>query len=197
MVMFEINLMKDRAFSAPVRKVLFWGVSLYLVICIAALAGIANWGTHRLIAAARLRESLAEQEEQFHKTHHRSQDILEYARRARTRLEIDAESLETIDGLIRNRVSLVSIISALTAPLPVGVDLLNLTLNGKEGSINFSVVIPEGRSDDRISGGRLTSIWNADETLQLRLERIRAVSTKRDRLQGKTVVVMQFSAGLR
>ncbi|MBT3296746.1 MAG: hypothetical protein HN919_22320 [Verrucomicrobia bacterium] len=197
MLMFEINLLKNRAISAPMRKAMFWGVSLYLVLCIAALAWLANRGTHRLIRAARLQDEISKQEAQFQRTHHRSQDILEFARRARSRLEMDAQSLETIDELIRNRVSLVNIISALTAPLPLGVDLLDLKLNSKDEHITFSVVIPEGRAEQQISGGRLTSVWNADETLQFRLERIRAVSTKRDRLQGDAVVVMQFSADLK
>jgi hypothetical protein len=197
MLMFEVNLAKNRAISAPMRKAMFWGVSLYLSLCIAALAWLANHGTHRLIQVAQLRDDIGKQEAVFQRTHHRSQDILEFARRARTRLEMDAQSLETIDKLIRNRVSLVNIISALTAPLPLGVDLLNFKLDSKDEQIMFSVVIPEGRTEQRISGGRLTSIWNADETLQFRLERIRAVSTKRDRLQGDAVVVMQFSANLK
>ena len=196
-MLFEINLLKNRALSAPMRKAMFWGISLYLVLCIAALAWLANQGTHRLIRAARLQDEISKQEELFQRTHHRSQDILEFARRSRSRLEMDAQSLETIDKLIRNRVSLVNIISALTAPLPLGVDLLDLKLDSKDKQIAFSVVIPEGRAEQQISGGRLTSIWNADETLQFRLERIRAVATKRDRLQGDAVVVMQFSADLK
>jgi len=197
MLMFEINLLKGRAASAPVRKALFWGVVAYLVLCIAALAWMANSSTHRLLRASRLRRDVDAAEREFQKTHNRTQDILEFAQRAKSRLEMDAQSLETIERLIRNRVSLVNIISALTAPLPQGVDLLKLDLDSLAGEINFSVVIPEGRAEQQISGGRLTSVWNADETLQVRLERIRAISTRRDRVDGRAVVIMQFSAGLK
>jgi hypothetical protein len=197
MLMFEINLLKDRAVSAPVRKALFWGVVAYLVLCIVALAWLANSSTHRLLRAARLRRDVDASEWEFHKSHHRSQDILVFAQRAKSRLEMDAQSLETIEKLIRNRVSLVNIISALTAPLPAGVDLLKLSLDGRADELNFSVLIPEGRAEQQISGGRLTSVWNADETLQSRLERIRAMSTRRDRIDGRAVVVMQFSAALK
>jgi hypothetical protein len=197
MLMFEINLLKNRAISAPMRKAMFWGVSLYLALCISALAWLANQGTHRLIQAARLQDDISKQEVLFQRTHHRSQDILEFARRARTRLEMDAQSLETIDTLIRDRVSLVNIISALTVPLPVGVHLLDLKLDSKGDTLNFSVLIPEKQIEGRVSGGHFTSVWNADETLQTRLERIRAVSTKRDRVDGGVVLVMQFSANLR
>jgi len=194
MAMFEINLLKDRTASAPVRRALFWGVAGYLIVCIIALAWLANNSTHRLLRAGRLRRSIEESENEFHRAHHRAEDILEFARRAKIRMEVDAQSLETIEALIRNRVSLVNIISALTAPLPVGVDLLKLSLDDNEDEISFSVVIPEGRAEQQISGGRLTSVWNSDETLQTRLDRIRAVSTRRDRVDGKAVVVMQFAA---
>lgn len=195
--MFEINLMKDRTVSAPVRKALFWSMSLYLALCIGALAWLANWGTQRLIGARRLSENLREQEREFQRSHHQMQDVLEFARHAKTRLELDAQSLEAVDALIRDRVSLVNIVSALTAPLPAGVDLLRLDLDGKEQEITFSVMVPEGRAEQQIAGGYLTSIWNADESLQYRLDRIRIIATKRDRVQGEAVVVMQFAAGIK
>ncbi len=197
MLMFEINLLKDRTASAPVRRALFWGVAAYLVVCIVLLAWFANSSTLRLLQARRLRREIEAAERDFQRAHHRAEDILEFARRAKTRLEMDAQSLEAIEQLIRNRVSLVNIISALTAPLPAGVDLLKLSLDDKDNEINFSVVIPEGRAEQQLSSGRLTSIWNVDETLQTRVERIRAVSTRRDRVDGRAVVVMQFSAGLK
>ncbi|MBL7075960.1 MAG: hypothetical protein ISS31_00680 [Kiritimatiellae bacterium] len=195
--MFEINLLKDRTASAPVRKALFWGVVGYLVLCIIALAWQANSSTRRLLRAKRLRVDIEASEQEFHVAHHRAEDILEFARRAKSRLEMDAQSLEAIEKLIRNRVSLVNIISALTAPLPMGIDLLKLSLDDKEDEINFSVVIPDGSAERQVSGGRLTSIWNADETLQSRMARIRAISTRRDRADGRAVVVMQFSAELK
>ncbi|NQU40783.1 MAG: hypothetical protein HQ523_12585 [Lentisphaerae bacterium] len=197
MLMFEINLIKNQSLSAPMRKLAFWGVVLYLVLCISGLAFLANRGTLRLIDARRLREHIMTLEDDFQKTHHRAQDILEFAVRAERRMEMDAESLEMIDKLIRNRVSLVNIISALTAPLPIGVDLLELKLDGDKKAITFGVIIPEGRAERHISGSHFTSVWNADETLQSRLELIRAVSTKRDRIDGGAVLVMQFAADLK
>ena len=197
MVMFEINLLKHRAISAPVRKVMFWGVSLYLVLCISALAWLANWGTHRLLRAARLRESVDELELQFQKTHHRTQDVLEFARRAKSRLEVDAQSLETIDGLIRHRVSLIDIVSALSGPLPARVHLLNFRLSRKTESVEFDIVVPTSGPESRLRGVDLMSLWNANASLRANLNPVRAISTERHTVHGQSSLVMRFTAKLK
>lgn len=197
MTVFEINLLRDRAAAPRMRKALFWGVALYLMLCIVALAWLANTTTHRLLRASRLGRQLDVAEQSFQSTRQRSENVLEFAERAERRLEMDAQSLECIEKVIRNRISLVSVITSLTAALPPGVDLLKLNLDGKKDQLTFAVVVPEGSAARQVGGGRLAAVWNADGTLQKRLGRIRAVSTRRDRVDARTVMVMQFAADVK
>ena len=197
MLMFEINLLKGRAISASARKAMFWGLSLYLVLCIMALAYLANWGTQRLIRAARLRRSVDQQENTFRRSHPRAKDVLDFARRSESRLLADAKSLESIDGMIRHRINLVAVISALTASLPPRVHLLNFELKARLRTITFDVAVPAGGMERRISGGQLVALWNADDALKDNLQPVRAVSTKRNRVLGRSALIMRFTAELK
>ncbi len=195
--MFAINLLKGRTASAPVRKLLFWGLALYIVLCSVALAWLANSSTRRLLRAYRLRRQIDAVEQDFHAQHGERRDLLEFAQDARRRLERDAKRLETIDKLIRDRVSLVTIVTGLSAPLPEGVSLLGLELDGKKRELIFSVVATEGRLERQVGGGRLASIWNEDPVLKTHFDYVRAVATRRDRVGSESAVIMQFSAKLK
>ena len=197
MAVFEVNLLKGRAISAPLRKIMFWGLSLYLVVCITVVAFLANWATQRLIRAARQRHSIDEQEKVFLRSHPDAHDILDFARQSEARLMTDARNLETIDALISRRVNLVAIVSALTAQLPARTYLLNFELVPKGRTITFDVAIPAGGMETRITGGQLMGLWNADEVLASNIEPVRAVSTERHRVLGQSALIMRFSAKLK
>ncbi len=197
MAVFDINLLKGRAISAPVRKAMFWGLSLYLVICICLTAYLANWATQRLIRAARLGRTIDQEEKAFLREHPEDRDVLAFASRSQRRLTSDAESLELIDKMIRCRVNLVAVISGLTAHLPARVYLLNFELVPKGRVIEFDVAIPAGGMERTITAGQLMGGWNGDDALKASIEPVRAVSTKRQRVLGQSALVMRFSAKLK
>jgi len=196
MAVFQINLIRERTIPARRRKAIFWGVSVYLVLCIALLAFVANHATRRLLATRRLRHEIVRLENQFQLVYPGMHDILAFARQSEQKLTAYARDLESIDAFLADRLNLSGLLASLKAPLPEGVHLFNLDLDQDDKTLSFDIVLPAGSMESSVNGARLANFWNADEVLMSQAGRIRSVAAQRNRVQNQQVMILRFTTAL-
>jgi len=190
---FEINLIRDRVLSKPFRKGLFWGVLTYLVLCSIGLAVVVHRAALRLVDATEQHREMRVIGEQFHADNPDERDVLSYAQGLRQRMVLSADVLAGINACLRENVSLPPILLGLAKPLPAESVLVNVELDIKKDTIQFSVMTParKGRS---MTAGQIIDRWNREGTLSSHLKEIRAETSQRQYRSGQPVLVHRFSA---
>ncbi len=190
---FEINLIRDRVLSKPLRKGLFWGILVYLILCSVGLAVVVHRAALRMVDAADQHREMKVIREQFHSDHPDEKDVLSYAQGLRQRMVTSADVLAGVGACLRENVSLPPILLGLAKPLPDDCVLVNVDLDVKKGTIQFSVMTParKGRS---MTAGQIIDHWNREGTLNSYLKEIRAETSERQYSSGMPVLVHRFSA---
>ena len=195
MAEFEINLIRDRVMPKPIRKGLFWGTLAYLVLCSAGLSVVVHRAAVRMVDATEQRREMKVIQEQFRANHAEEKDVLSYAQGLKRRMGVSAEVLAGIDACLRDSVSLPSVLLGLAEPLPKESVLVNLDIELKKGTIQFSVMAPT-RKRHAVTAGQLLDLWNKAGLLDAHLKEIRAETSQRQYRSGNPVIVHRFSASL-
>ena len=190
---FEINLIRDRVLSKPFRKGLFWGILAYLALCSIGLAIVVQRAALRMVDATEQYREMKVIDEQFHADHPDEKDVLSYAQGLRQRMVLSGDVLGGVSACLRENVSLPPILLGLAKPLPSESVLVNVDLDIKKGTIQFSVMSParKGRS---MTAGQIIDHWNREGTLDSHLKEIRAETSQRQYRSGQPVLVHRFSA---
>ena len=196
MAVYEINLIRERTTSPGMRKFLFWGMVVYLALCGAILVRVSNQAAKKLVVAMENGRHVQALERQFRRTGADRDPILAHARRLRDEIASYSGKLEAIGRGTARRLDLAQMMIRLAVPLPDGLSLARMSVDRAEGQIEFDVVAPADRSAYSVTASDLISLWEKDEVLMSRLQRIRAVISERRRMGQRTVLVLQFASPL-
>jgi hypothetical protein len=196
MLAFQLNLLRNETLPTEKRRALFLVMSLYLVVCGVLLVYAASRATHRLIAASKLRAEIADVEENIRSSHPGEKDVLPYSRLLKQEMTECADRLDGIAEVLKARVGLAGIIRNLAMPLPKGVHIVNLSLDGAKQELTFDVVVPIVGSTANVNAGQLVASWNTDTALMARISRIRSVVSQRYEMDERPVFVLRFTCML-
>ena len=193
MAVFEINLIRDQVMPAQRRAAFFWLLAAYLAACGVLLAYGANTATRRLVAAAHARAEVA-----VLCTHNGvgapgQGDAMSQWQTFRRQITEGAAMLENVDAVLKSRIRLPSILRGLVIPLPSGVYIVSLDLDGTKRDLTFDVVVPARGAGPEVNAEQLVALWNADTGLMSRLARIQSVFSERHKLDERPVFVMRFA----
>ena len=195
MAYFEINLIRDRILPKPLRKAMFWGILLHLVLCSVAFAVVVHRAALRFVDATDQRRELDVIERQFKADRPSEKNVLSYAQGLRQRMGDSAEVLAGIEAGLKRRVSLSRLLLGLAKPLPQDCVLVNVDFKTKDGAVLFSVMTPADR-ERTLTGGQIIEFWNEEGTLETQIKEIRAETSQRQYRAGRPVIVHRFSATL-
>jgi hypothetical protein len=193
MAEFEINLIRDRVLPKPFRKGLFWGILAYLGLCSAGLSVVVHRAALRMVDATEQRREMKVIQDQFRANHADEKDVLAFAQGLRRRMGVSADVLAGIDACLRDSVSLPSVLLGLAEPLPEESVLVNLDMDLKKGTIQFSVMAPTHKRH-AVTAGQIIDLWNKEGMLDPHLKEIRAETSQRQYRSGRPVIVHRFSA---
>lgn len=195
MVRFEINLIRDEVLEHGQREAVFWSMIGYLLVCGLAGVGLAYRAASTVETVERRIADVTAMEQFFLKEHPRAGGILEFVRSRHRVLEQRVEAMEAIRASLAGHVSLARIFASLSAPLPPGAYILSLEMEDASKVARFSVAIPA--ADGEMTAADLTGQWGKDGSLMEQLREIRSLVSQRQRVDGKSMLIMRFSAPLK
>ena len=195
MAQIEVNLIRDRVIPRGLRKGVFWGMMVYLMLCGAGLAFVAHRAALRFVDAAEQHREAKLINEQFRGNHPDESSMRSYAQKLRERMALAADVLDGADMGFKQDVALTRILLGLAKPLPEECVLVGVDLQKKKKTIQFSVMA-EDRKSKSMTAGQIIDHWAEDGMLRTQLKDIRAEASQSEYRSGRRVRVHRFSAKL-
>jgi len=192
MTAFRINLIRSQVAPPRERRLMFWGMFLYLFVCGALLVVTANSSARKLVSASAGRHQMAVLDVEFRKARPGQTDMLRFARSLESDLGKLADRLHTIESVLTERVNLVDIIQGLWRPLPGGVTVMSLHFEEQDRLLQFDLMIPEGLAGETVNASQWMTAWNRDPVLMSAVNRIDSVTAQRQKVARKSMFVFKF-----
>ena len=192
---FRINLVKDTVLPFRKRRLVFWGMLVYVVLCGAILAWIARAGTRSLIETSSRRELVAAEEREFRASAGTDADIVSYAATVEREMRECHTKLQSVNAILAKRVGLARILGGLVAPLPHEVNIIGFEMDDSEETIKFSVAA-RGTGKDAFSAGQYIALWSRDEGLMSMIGGIRSTISERKTTEGAPLMIFRFECAL-
>lgn len=193
MVKFKVNLIRDRVLAKPLRKALFWGVLVYLLLCGAGLAYLVHRDTSRFVDITGHYREMKAVEEQLMLSHPGSKDVISHLKEVKPLLVKNANILSGIDRGLDLDFNFASILLGIAKPLPKDCVLRSVGYKKKSGVLKFSVSTPVNKPTSRLAG-QLIDIWKKDAELWRQLGDIRSEASSREYQAGRAVMIHRFEA---
>ena len=197
MAHFEVNLIRHEILSPSRRRVLFWCMLAYLLLCALALGITAHHAGQQLLLMLGAREEMARLETEFVQNNPGQGGVLACRQRLEARLQARAVRLEAIARILDRRIGLARLMAQLLAPLPPEVTISDLDFDRGKGEISFSLLLPAGNSrSGSLSPSQIIQLWKEDPGLAARIRDLQAVSTQRRMVGNRPMLNLRYSCQL-
>jgi len=193
----NINLAKEYVDSSKKRRMIYWGIHLYILVCGLALVGIAYLSTRKLVSVQTDRQEIKAMHREFVELYPGYEDSADYISTLQNQLEISQEVMSQVGGILQERVDLAPVLLGLAHPL-VEIGRLNrFELARKVNQLEFDVSVPMPEKGNTLSARDLMNRWRNDPALMYRLGNISNLSTERDIESGRPVMIFKFACTLK
>ena len=192
-MMFEVNLIRDRVMAPHRRRLLFWGMMLYLGLCSILLVAVIFTDTYRVLDAVANNREASAIEAAFKEAYHQDEDLITYARTLKEQLEEDRNRVDTVHKLVEQRANLTRILIGLSVPMPRNFTIDNFALDQRNGRLSFKLTVPEESARE---ASNLVASWNASPDLGREAGGFRTVARNQTSRDGISYLELQVEGSL-
>jgi len=193
---YRINLIRDRVTPPLLRRWLYVGTMLYILVSGAALAAIFHAATNRFVQAMDAQRQVRGIDAQFRLDYPRERLIPTYAEKLGRQFDARQALLGRINQVLSARVGLAHVLLGLIEPLPGGTYLVDLAYEPEARKVTFTVVTPADVSSSAVTAGNLLLLWERETGLVGRLTDIGSEASQRQMYNGRPVLAHRFTGRL-
>ncbi len=191
--MYRVNVLRDQVTPPALRRSLYWGTMLYIVVCGAALAALTYAATSRFVRADAARLQMRGIEDQFRADYPKERQILAYAEDLRRELMARQALLGQVNQSLGERAGLAHVLAGLVKPLPSGTYLIDFVYAAKDRKVGFTIVTPADVSSMTVTAGTLLGLWQNEPGLTGRLSDIGSEVSQRQMYNARAVLAHRFT----
>lgn len=191
------NLTRFAVPTPALRKAIYLGMLLYLVLCGVFMAWVLHRSALHVMETVHARTEIRALERSFRRLYGEQEGSLpSLARQLEADLEQTQAQLAVVRKLLERRVHLPRLVAGLIQPLPPDVQFVRMEMNRTRGLLEFDLAMPDAPDRELAHARSLVDAWNASPVLAGELEDIRIVARNTQRLGEEAIVVLRLEGRL-
>jgi len=197
MVVYQFNLAREKVVPIEVRKRLRRWIVVYYAVAGLCLFLVIYALVRDALAVDSARASLAHEEKLFVQARPGAASAGAYMRglaREMAGLASELDAVKRFQNLERNDAA---VLLGLAEPLPAGMELGRVELDGAGGQLRFDVYGPmEQKIEDAMAPPHLISLWEKHPLLAGRVSQVASENSERVRVGGREMMCWHFTGTL-
>jgi hypothetical protein len=197
MAMYQLNMARDQVLTLKKRRQWFRWMFAYLILSVAAVAGVAHWLTVSVIGLSVQSRALAEREKVFLSQRPGVQGLEGCLKKVTSEMSGLTSSLEALTQFRARGQKSAAIVLGFADSLPPGVELGKLGLDGDGGVVKVEVYVPATtRLDNGLTLPNVISRWETSPLLAKRVHQITSENSSRINFEGHDYLCWRFTGTL-